>query len=45
MNHYKKVILIGYGSIANDCLRIVRENFNGKIDFIRFEKEFLETKK
>lgn len=45
MNHYKKVILIGYGSLANDCLRIVSENFNGEIDFIRYEKEFLETRK
>jgi methionyl-tRNA formyltransferase len=45
MNHYKKVILIGYGSVANDCLRIVSENFNGEIDFIRHEKEFLETRK
>ena len=43
MSHATRVILIGYGSIANDCLRIVKENFDGQIDFIRHEKGFLDS--
>ena len=43
MIDYTRVVLIGFGKVAYDCLKIVKESFNGKIDFVRFENEFIET--
>ena len=39
---YTRVVLIGFGKIAFDCLKIVKNNFKGKIDFVKYENEFFE---
>lgn len=40
---FERVVVIGFGKIAHECLKIVRNNFKGEIDVIKFEKEFLSN--
>jgi methionyl-tRNA formyltransferase len=40
MSFYNRVILIGFGKIAQDCLRIIDSQFDGDIHVVEFEKSF-----
>lgn len=40
---FERVVVIGFGKIAHECLKIVKNNFKGEIDVIKFEKEFLSN--
>lgn len=39
--NYKRVVIIGYGKIALQCLKFIKDNFNGLIDVVKLEKEFI----
>lgn len=43
MGYYDRVVLIGFGKIAQHCLKIIQNKFDGQIDVVIFEKGFFSS--